>query len=310
MDSRSKTKTTENSDGNDKAAANGADGSAPTKSNTMSAMFDPETYAANFLFYAAAGKVDNMRVMIEEGSADANVLDYDKRTAGHLAACEGHAHVLQFLIEHGVNFNVKDRWGNTPYNDAIRTGHNVCAEIIAENGGGDEVTRTLPNSSEAEFEKLHARGLAEKWALNAKELHIDREPFARGAAGELFYCKWRGLECVAKSVAEMAASDEQIVTDLGNEISLMATLRHPNLVMFLGACFQTKPPILLMEFCEGGTLEQRLLTSIVGKKYTLAKELRFQFVREIALGMAFLHGSNPPIVHRDLKPFLPFKIFY
>lgn len=34
----------------------------------------------------------------------------------------------------------------------------------------------------------------------------------------------------------------------------MEALRHPNIVMFLGAC--TKPPhfAIVLEFCEGGTV--------------------------------------------------------
>lgn len=45
---------------------------------------------------------------------DINTGDYDKRTALHLAAGEGHADVIQLLCERGANVNVEDRWGGRP----------------------------------------------------------------------------------------------------------------------------------------------------------------------------------------------------
>jgi ankyrin repeat protein len=45
---------------------------------------------------------------------DINVADYDGRTAMHLAACEGHIHIIQFLVNTAkAKFDVKDR--STPF---------------------------------------------------------------------------------------------------------------------------------------------------------------------------------------------------
>lgn len=48
--------------------------------------------------------------------------DYDDRTALHLACSEGHYQIVQFFIENGFfrDIQVKDRWNNTPLEDAIR----------------------------------------------------------------------------------------------------------------------------------------------------------------------------------------------
>ncbi|KAL7493642.1 hypothetical protein ACHAWT_010524 [Skeletonema menzelii] len=49
-----------------------------------------------------------------------NAGDYDKRTAAHIAATESNLLALQALVEHGADLSLKDRWGNTPADEAKR----------------------------------------------------------------------------------------------------------------------------------------------------------------------------------------------
>ena len=45
---------------------------------------------------------------------DLNLSDYDKRTIGHLAACEGHNDLLIYLsVATSFDFNFKDRFGKS-----------------------------------------------------------------------------------------------------------------------------------------------------------------------------------------------------
>jgi glutaminase len=42
--------------------------------------------------------------------ADVNAVDYDGRSALHVAASEGHSEVIRFLVENtGTNYSLKDR---------------------------------------------------------------------------------------------------------------------------------------------------------------------------------------------------------
>lgn len=62
--------------------------------------------------------------------------DYDGRTALHLAAAEGHFDCVQFLLEHcNVPHNAKDRWGNTPFDEAETFGHEKVADYIKSYDG-------------------------------------------------------------------------------------------------------------------------------------------------------------------------------
>lgn len=49
---------------------------------------------------------------------DLNLCDYDKRTLGHLAACEGHKDLLLYMSENtNFDFDFTDRFGKTTYDE-------------------------------------------------------------------------------------------------------------------------------------------------------------------------------------------------
>lgn len=43
-----------------------------------------------------------------------NDCDYDKRTALHVAACEGHVDAVRLLVREGADLNITDRYNATP----------------------------------------------------------------------------------------------------------------------------------------------------------------------------------------------------
>uniref|UniRef100_A0AC34GFD4 Uncharacterized protein n=1 Tax=Panagrolaimus sp. ES5 TaxID=591445 RepID=A0AC34GFD4_9BILA len=64
---------------------------------------------------------------------DLQVADYDKRTALHLAACEGHADIIRFLLNTAkVRADPKDRWNRTPLQDAKAEGHIACIKLLEQ----------------------------------------------------------------------------------------------------------------------------------------------------------------------------------
>ncbi|PQP98171.1 hypothetical protein Pyn_04085 [Prunus yedoensis var. nudiflora] len=79
----------------------------------------------------------------------------------------------------------------------------------------------------------------------------------------------------------------------------MKRLRHPNIVLFMGAV--TKPPNLsiVTEYLSRGSL-YRLLHK-PGAMEALDERRRLNMAYDVAKGMNYLHRRNPPIVHRDLK---------
>ena len=74
--------------------------------------------------------------------------DYDNRTPLHLAASNGHIKTVKYLVEYGgiPDINVKDRWGGTPYDDAIRENHKEVTEYLKSKNAkkGKEIKQDAP----------------------------------------------------------------------------------------------------------------------------------------------------------------------
>ena len=85
------------------------------------------------IWAASCGDLCAMRRLVAQGSALGNA-DYDRRTPLHLAAAEGHSHVVQYLLAQGVDVNPQDRWGNTPLADAMRHEQSSVVNCLREAG--------------------------------------------------------------------------------------------------------------------------------------------------------------------------------
>ncbi|AQK96204.1 lycopene epsilon cyclase1 [Zea mays] len=83
------------------------------------------------------------------------------------------------------------------------------------------------------------------------------------------------------------------------EVEVLSCIRHPNMVLLLGAC--PEYGCLVYEYMDHGSLEDRLFRR--GGTPPLAWAQRFRIAAEIATALLFLHQTKPePLVHRDLKP--------
>jgi glutaminase len=80
---------------------------------------------------ASVGDHVKVKSLIRDG-ADVKKCDYDKRTALHIAACDGHLEICKLLVAHGADMDFKDRWQHSPYDEAVNNAHAAIMSFFDE----------------------------------------------------------------------------------------------------------------------------------------------------------------------------------
>ncbi|XP_036398646.1 60 kDa lysophospholipase isoform X2 [Megalops cyprinoides] len=84
----------------------------------------------------AASKIGDIEALdaIREMGSNLSMEDYDGRTPLHIAACEGHLNVVQYLLSQGATVYAKDRYGDTPLRNAVRFRHKDVVKLLRKTG--------------------------------------------------------------------------------------------------------------------------------------------------------------------------------
>ncbi|KAF3441343.1 hypothetical protein FNV43_RR15257 [Rhamnella rubrinervis] len=236
------------------------------------------------LLYCSS-KGDKAGVVQElEKGVEPNLADYDKRTALHLASCEGCTEIVVLLLEKGADVNSVDRWGRTPLSDARSFGHEKICKILEVNGGTDPVGLD---------------SLSPGYEIDQSEVDMTEAILiGEGSFGEIYLVKWRGTEVAAKTIRSSIASNPMVKNTFLKELALWKKLRHPNIVQFLGVINKPDRLIFLTEYLRNGSLHD-----ILRKKGRLDPQTAVAYALDIARGMNYLHQHKPhAIIHRDLTP--------
>ncbi|KXZ55467.1 hypothetical protein GPECTOR_2g1016 [Gonium pectorale] len=58
---------------------------------------------------------------------------------------------------------------------------------------------------------------------------------------------------------------------------------------------------MLLEYCEGGTLRDRVITSMTNGRRSYSDDAALSWLLDVAEALLFLHSASPPVIHRDIK---------
>ncbi|PKI34604.1 serine/threonine-protein kinase STY13-like [Punica granatum] len=136
------------------------------------------------------------------------------------------------------------------------------------------------------------------WTLDLTKLNMG-PPFAQGAFGKLYRGTYNGEE-VAIKILERPENDpgkaQLMEQQFQQEVMMLATLNHPNIVRFIGACKKPLVWCIVTEYAKGGSVRQ-FLTKRQNRSVPL--KLAIRQALDVAKGMAYVHGLG--FIHRDLK---------
>ncbi|KAJ0100006.1 hypothetical protein Patl1_20723 [Pistacia atlantica] len=117
-----------------------------------------------------------------------------------------------------------------------------------------------------------------------------------GAYGTVYKCNLHHTTAAVKVLRSKGNHENK---QFQQEIEILSRIRHPHLLLLLGAC--TAHGCLIYEYMENGSLEDRLYQK--NNTPPIPWFDRFRIAWEVASALVFLHNSKPkPIIHRDLKP--------
>eukprot|EP00644_Phytophthora_capsici_P000521 jgi/Phyca11/99750/e_gw1.4.670.1 len=127
--------------------------------------------------------------------------------------------------------------------------------------------------------------------LNLKEI------LAKTPNGEVLVGEYHQTDVVVKRLAQSCLTAEGLAA-FKSKVELLACLRHPNIVLFIGATFDNLSNVgLVMEYLERGDV-LTLLRSPIALAWS---DPLLKIATDVAQGVSYLHNCDPPLVHRDLK---------
>ena len=102
------------------------------------------------------------------------------------------------------------------------------------------------------------------------------------------------LQVALKVYAPGGGMDERGVQLFSTEFALVFNLNHSNLLKPTYYDTFERMPYLVLPYCERGSA-----ANLVGQ---MREQEAWQFLRDIASGLEYLHSQEPPVIHQDIKP--------
>ena len=125
----------------------------------------------------------------------------------------------------------------------------------------------------------------------------------RGANGRILEAKWEGIVVAVKEIHSIFMNEVSDVEFQSFKRSFLceceqsSRLRHPNIVRFFGIYHPpgARVPSLVMERLHCS------LTSLLEDNPVVPIGTKLSIIKDVALGLRYLHTHNPSIIHRDLS---------
>ncbi|NWT23185.1 M3K19 kinase, partial [Cardinalis cardinalis] len=124
------------------------------------------------------------------------------------------------------------------------------------------------------------------------------EVLGKGAYGTVYCGLTSQGQLIAVKQVVLDTSD-QLTTEkeyqkFHEEVDLLKTLKHVNIVTYLGTCLEDNILSIFMEFVPGGSI-----SSILNRFGPLPEVVLCKYTKQILQGVAYLHDNR--VVHRDIK---------
>ncbi|RCV35342.1 hypothetical protein SETIT_7G232900v2 [Setaria italica] len=166
-------------------------------------------------------------------------------------------------------------------------------DISAENGNKENV----PGATLLTRLTIEPSFAVDWLEISWEELEL-KERVGAGSFGTVYRADWHGSDVAVKVLMDQDVGEAQLKEFL-REIAIMKRVRHPNVVLFMGAVTKCPHLSIVTEYLPRGSLFRLINKAANGEMLDLKRRLRMAL--DVAKGINYLHCLNPPIVHWDLK---------
>ena len=137
--------------------------------------------------------------------------------------------------------------------------------------------------------------LLDLWELPREDVYISQTLLGTGGWGYVAQGTFRGEEVAVKCLHREILSPQN-EGRVRREISIMAQVRHPNLLLLIGAVLTTEGagPLIITELLD------RSLRSAY-QDGVLEERSKVPILRNVASALTYLHSHHTPIIHRDVS---------
>ncbi|XP_055819159.1 cysteine-rich receptor-like protein kinase 2 [Solanum dulcamara] len=143
-------------------------------------------------------------------------------------------------------------------------------------------------------------------SLNFKYSALDKATGSFDEANKLgqggFGTVYKGVLADGREIAvkRLFFNNKHRVADFYNEINIVSSIEHKNLIRLLGCSCSGPENLLVYEFLPNQSLDRFIFDPIKGK--ALNWEKRFEIIIGMAEGLVYLHeNTKTRIIHRDIK---------
>jgi len=176
-------------------------------------------------------------------------------------------------------------------------------------------SRAIANGED--LAKIIEIGTHEQWLIKPEELRTKPDSvLGKGGFGKVVCGEFHGTPVAVKmtkvgaeeeadsgeGAEHKAAARTKMLISIYNEIRILRHVRHPNVVLFYGACLNSDrgDVKLVLEWVNGQSLEDFILRSGQPDRPLRATD-QFKAILDTCRALCYLHSRRPPIIHGDLK---------
>ena len=135
------------------------------------------------------------------------------------------------------------------------------------------------------------------WVVSHNEVRPTGQVLGEGGWGRVVVGSFRGQDVAMKQLHSTISLSDYYRDLLRREISLMAKVRHPNLLLFMAAVLDSpsNSPIVITELMDTD------LRQAYHNAQLTNNGVRLSILRDVSAALNYLHLQPNPIIHRDVS---------